>query len=190
MQITESQDKAAGEIVVLIDQVIINKGEIHPSTVIASCARLAGSFLFRTFKLPENINISPGNVVLSNEANEKGPVLMNLAAWMLSSHGININPETFHKSKMAESNINYLDTINLLQDKAAAIMENNKLTYEQMAHSCALATGFLIKECQSQLPAESGFNTAVYNFMDGTKRFPPEFDEKQKKKKSFFKFWK
>jgi hypothetical protein len=59
-----------------------------------------------------------------------------------------------------------------------------------MAYSCAMATAFIIKECQNELQAESGFHTAVFSFIEGCKTYPPEFGVSQPKKKSIFKFWK
>jgi hypothetical protein len=189
MQITKDQDKAAIEIVELIAETFGNKREIHPATAIASCARLSGSFLFRSFNFPDK-NISPGTAVLSEIANDKGPDLINILAWALSTHGIDVNSLALNSTSNAESNFSFLDTISLLQDKAAGIMENNKLNYEQIAQSCAMATAFIINECKSQLAVESGFNTAMYSFIEGAKTFPPEMTNRQKSKKSFFKFWK
>lgn len=68
------------------------------------------------------------------------------------------------------------------------IISQNNLGYEQMAYSCAMATAFNIKECRYDLPAESGFHTAVYGFIEGSKTYPPEFRISQLKKKSIFKF--
>jgi hypothetical protein len=129
-------------------------------------------------------------VVLSEEANEKGPVLINVTGWILDNLGININPEKANVASTTESNLNFLDCLNLLQNKAAAIMNKHKLDFEQMAYSCAMSTAFLIKECQNDLPVESGFNIAIYSFIEGSKTYPPELSNPDPKKKGFFSFWK
>jgi len=69
-------------------------------------------------------------------------------------------------------------------------MQQNKLDIEQMAYACAMATAFIIKECQKNLAVETGFHTAVYGFIEGSKTYPPDYGTIQHKKKSIFKFWK
>ena len=177
MDITKPQHKAAGEIVELIAEKLGENRAIHPGTAIGSCARLAGSFLFRSFNFPMK-NIAPGNVVLSEQANEKGPELINILGSTLSSLGVNIENEKFNESSKAESNLSFVDALNLLQDKATEIMNYNKLSFEQMAYSCAMATAFIIKECQHHLSVESGFTTAIYGFIEGSKTYPPELSDR------------
>jgi hypothetical protein len=52
-----------------------------------------------------------------------------------------------------------------------------------------MSTAFIIKECQQQLAVESGFNTAVFGFIEGSKTFPPPFTNETGKKKNIFKIW-
>ena len=189
MQITEQQHKAAGEIIDLIAEELGEKRAIHPGTAITSCGRLAGSFLFRSFNLPTN-NISPGTVVLSENANEKGPVLINILGWMLDNLNINIDSDKLKEFSHTESNLNFLDTLDLLQSRSISIMNQNNLSFEEMAYSCAMATAFIVKECQNDLKVEVGFNTAIYSFIEGSKTYPPEIQNTIPKKKNIFKFWK
>lgn len=189
MEITKQQHNAAKELVELIAAELGENRAIHPATAISSCALLSGSFMFRSFNLQLK-DVSPGNVVLSEEANEKWPVLMNIVRWMLDIHGIGIDDEKLNEMSAEKSNLKFLDTLNLLQSKAAAIMSENNLDFEQMAYSGAIATSFLIKECQHDLAVEIGFNTAVFGFIEGCKTYPPAFQNTAPKKKSFFKFWK
>jgi hypothetical protein len=53
-------------------------GVVDPPTVIAACARMAGTYLFRSFdlKLP---NVQPGQAVLSVEADQHSPMLVRTA---------------------------------------------------------------------------------------------------------------
>jgi len=174
MQITEQENKAANEIVELIANELGKNRAIHPGTAIASCARLCGSFMFRSFNIQLK-DITPGSAVLSEQANEKGVILFNILSWMLNNSGININKDKLSKFPEAESNLNVMDTLNLLQNKALIIMNQNKISFEEMAYACAMSTAFIIKECQQQLAVESGFNTAVFGFIEGSKTFPPPF---------------
>lgn len=189
MQITEGQNKAAGAVVELIAKEFGDNRQIHPATAIAAGARLAGSFLFRSFKfIPPNA--SPGSVVLSEEANEKGPVLINILGGVLTSFGVDPDPEKMNSPVSAESNFSFLETLQRIQDQAHVIMNQNNLNLEEMAYSCAMATAFIIKECRNDLPVESGFHTAVYGFIEGTKTLPPELNPPKPPKRSIFKFWK
>lgn len=175
MQITKAQNIAAGSIVELITAEIGTNGRLHPGTAIASGGRLAGSFMFRSFNFQLDSNITPGSAVLSEEANEKGPVLINVLGGMLDNFGISPDQEKMDAASNEKSDLSFLETLQRLQDKAQAIMKQNGLDQEQMAYCCAMATAFFIKEFQNYLPAESGFHTAVYGFIEGCKTCPPAF---------------
>ncbi len=189
MQITEQQHSAANAIIELIASDLGKKRAVHPGTAIASCARLAGSFMFRSFNHHLK-NLPPGSAILSEVANEKIPELINVMVWTLENLEVSIDTKKLENNKETESNLNFLDTLNRLQNKAATIMNQNKLNFEQMAFSCAMATAFIIKECQKDLDPERGFNTAVFSFIEGCKTYPPEINSPTGKKKGIFSFWK
>ena len=63
MNIKPEQQIAAGEIVDLIAEKIGTNRQIHSATAIAAGARLAGSFLFRSFGFKLG-DIKPGTAVL------------------------------------------------------------------------------------------------------------------------------
>ena len=121
---------------------------------------------------------------------KKGPLLVNVLAGMLIGLSINLDTNKINETEPEKSGSKFLDTLNLLQNKAVAIMNNHNLNYEQMTYTCAMATAFIVKECQHDLALESGYATAVYGFIEGCKTYPPEFSDSAAKKKSFFKFWK
>ncbi len=189
MQISKEQHRAAEEMLELIATALGKNRAVHAATAIASCARLAGSCMFRSFN-HQMTTAAAGTVVLSEVANEKVPLLINVTGYTLDNLGITIDQKDLEKSVAATSNLGFLETLTLLQHKAAAIMDKNKLDYEQMAYACALSTAFLIKECERDLPAPAGFNTAIYGFIEGSKTYPPEFADTVPKKKSIFTFWK
>ncbi len=172
MNFTKAHDMAAGEIVELILDKLGENRQIHPSAAISAAARLAGSFYFRSFNVDLN-NQKPGSAVLSEQANEKGPLLLNVLSLSLSSFGIKLDKNSIRTSSKVESDLSFLDSLTIFQEKAHEIMNRNELTLEQMAHACAMATAFIIKECESDLSVESGFKTAVYAFIEGIKTCPP-----------------
>lgn len=189
MQITEQHHNAANDIIELIAAKLGKDRLLHPGTSIASCARLSGSFLFRSFAFSLE-DCQPGNVILSEEANEKGPILVNLTEWVLANLEITIDGEAFQESTKAESNLDFLESLNVLQNEALKIQQQYNLDFEQMAYSCAIATALLIKECQQELDPIAGFHTAIYSYIEGTKTCPPNFTDLNTKRKSIFSFWK
>ncbi len=64
-------------------------GGVHPPTVITACARMAGTYLFRSFGLTL-VGVQPGQPVLSVEANEHSPVLLRTTAGILATLGVTI----------------------------------------------------------------------------------------------------
>ena len=65
---------------------------IHAETAVAGAARMAGTFLFRSFGFPLQ-DIQPGQVVLSDQANAQGPVLLEILGSVLSQIGIVLDEE-------------------------------------------------------------------------------------------------
>jgi len=175
MNITENQSKAAGDVVELIANKLGNNRLIHSATAISACARLSGSMLFRSFEFP-NIEAEPGNVILSEEANNKGPVLINILGGMIESTGNKIDKNKLQTSNKVESNIDFLKTLDLLQSSAVEVKEKYKLSFEDFSYSCAMATAFIITQCKNDVSIESGFNTAIYGFIEGSKTMPPKIE--------------
>ena len=180
MEITNNQNQAVNDIVEMVVSVIGNGSrEIDTTEAISSTARLAGSFLFRSFNFKIN-DAKPGTAMLSEEANTKGPLLVNITQGILQNFGIQIDNSKMSNgnSKTAESN--FVDVINKVQNPALEIMKRNGLNYEQMAQSGAIATAFIIQQSGNISP-EEGFGIAIYHYIEGTKTFPPEFSYETKK---------
>lgn len=174
MGITENQNKAVNDIVEMIVN-IVGKGsrEIDTTEAISSTARLAGSFFFRSFEFEIN-DAKPGTVMLSEEANTKGPQLVNITQAVLQNFGIQIDNSKMSNGNQKQAESNLLDVLGEIQNPALEIMKANELTYEQMAQSSAIATAFIIQQSNNITP-EEGFGTAIYHYIEGTKTYPPEF---------------
>lgn len=195
MQITQAQNKAVGEFVDLIASKAGNSGRaVHPETAISSAARVAGSLLLRSFNLRIE-SASPGTVVLSNEANEKGPQLINIMAAFLSSAGVPLDQALMggeQAQRGAEPQLSTLQALSLLQADALKIANSNKLSLEEAAQSAALATAFIVKECVRNLRAETGFNVAAFGFIEGSKTVPPPISKDTatpSRGKPWYKLW-
>ena len=90
MNITPEQNKAVGEFVELIAAKIADGRAVHSETAIAVCARLSGSLLLRSFNF-ELEAWEPGAALLSEEANQKGPELINTMLGFLLVAGLQIS---------------------------------------------------------------------------------------------------
>lgn len=180
MEITDNQNKAVDNIVEMIVSVIGNGSrEIDTTEAISSTARLAGSFLFRSFEFKVN-DAKPGTVMLSEEANTKGPQLVNITHAVLNNMGVQIDNNKMSNSNQQQADSNFVDVIEKIQSPALEIMKKNDLNFEQMAQSAAIATAFIIQQ-SSNIAPEQGFGTAIYHYIEGTKTFPPEFGNKTDK---------
>ncbi len=191
MHISESQHKAAGQLVELIADRVGSGRAVHPETAIASAARLAGSLLLRSFNL--NIQaVEPGTVVLSNEANEEGPHLVSIMSAMLQHFGLSMDSEKLRQLKRgAAPELSVVQSLSLLQEEAMGIARENGLELKEAAQAAAMATAFIVKECARDIGVETSFNAAAYSFIEGCKTVPPHVGPKSKSgdKKPWYKFW-
>jgi hypothetical protein len=175
MEITKNQNIAVDDIIEMVVYVMGNGSrEIDTTDAISSTARLAGSFLFRSFGFQLN-DAKPGDVMLSEEANIKGPQLVNITHAVLLNYGIQIDSEKMDDASQKKASREFVEAIELIQNPALAIMKKNELSYEQMAQSAAIATAFIIQQSKNTTP-EEGFRTAIYHYIEGTKTNPPDFD--------------
>lgn len=194
MQISAEQNKTAGEFVDLVASKLGSGRAVHAETAIASMARLAGSLLFRSF----NLNNSPkqaGTVVLSNEANEQGPQLIDIMSAMLQRFEVSLNEQKLggnSQDRGGALELSVLESLSLLQEDAIRISSSNGLGFKEAAQAAAIATAFVVKECAGNLGAEVGFNIAAYSFIEGCKTVPPAIGEKPTQtvgKKPWYKLW-
>lgn len=175
MEITKNQNEAVNDIVEMVVDVIGNGSrELNTTEAISSTARLAGSFLFRSFDF-KIADAKPGTVMLSEEANVKGPQLVNITHAVLQNFGIQIDNNKMSNRSQKHAESNFVDVIGKVQTPALAIMKKRELSFEQMAQSAAIATAFIIQQSDNITP-EEGFGIAIYHYIEGSKTNPPDFN--------------
>ncbi len=105
---------------------IIGKGsrEIDTTEAISCTARLAGSFLFRSFEFKIN-DAKAGTIMLSEQANTKGPQLVNITHSVLQNFGIQIDNNKMSNGNKKQALSNFVDVIGKVQK---AQLENDQLT--------------------------------------------------------------
>ena len=168
---------AAGEMLEVFAARLGQNGTLHSETVIAAAARMAGTMLFRSFRF-DTSKMLPGAAVLSNEANEKGPELLNIVGGMLQKYGL--QPDKEKLSRVNERGeppmLTVLEMQEALEDDLSDVRAKYGLSFEDGARSCALATARLIREGAPEIGLEVGFHIAAYGFIEGCKTVPRNFD--------------
>lgn len=169
----EQQIEAAREFVnATIDALKTDQG-VHAETAVAGAARMAGTFMFRSFGFAIQ-GIQPGQVVLSDIANEQGPVLIEILGTMLSQAGVPLEAEDFGSAIDAENepHLGFLETQRQLEPRYADIKEHYGLSFQEAADACAVAAAMLIQMSSTVLDPNVAFNIAVTGFVEGTKTAP------------------
>ena len=148
-------------------------GGVHPPTVISACARMAGTYLFRSFGL-KLAGVQPGQAVLSTEADEHSPMLLQTAAGILGNLGITIAaaPTVPPGSGASRPLQDFLTTQRLLEPKLAPIQAKYGLTPRQSAQSAAIATAILIHHFAKHVDPNVAFGLAALGFIEGCKTAP------------------
>lgn len=173
--LSQAQIQAATEFGTAAMQAFDQGGTFPAEAVIGSVARMAGGFLFRSFGFPLT-GVKPGSVVLSEQANQEGPRLIQILAGVLHGLGVKLD-----RSKLAASQGTakgqkepFLHTQELLGTRFAAIRDKYGLSDSEAADAAAAAAAGLIKNCSTLLDPHVGFGLAVYGFIEGSKTAPGE----------------
>jgi hypothetical protein len=148
-------------------------GGVHPPTVVAACARMAGTYLFRSFEL-KLVGVQPGQAVFSVEANVHSPMLLRTAAGILANLGITIAsaPKAELINEKTKPMHEFLQTQRLMEPLFAPIQIKYGLTTRQAAQAAAIATAILIHHFVKHLEPNTGFGLAAFAFIEGSKTAP------------------
>jgi hypothetical protein len=171
--LTKQQLDAAQEFATASVATLRSADGIHPGTVVAATARMAGTYLFRSFQL-HLPGAEPGQAVLSEKANTQGPDLIETAARLLARIGIPIDASRAGNAvpEKDQPTLAFLESQRLLEPAYAPIRARFSLSNEQAAHAVATATSLLIRHCARALDPSVAFSIAAYGFVEGTKTAP------------------
>ena len=170
---SQYQIQAAQEFAnITIDTLTDEKG-VHAETAIAGVARMAGTFLFRSFDLKIE-GIKPGQVVLSENANEQGPRLIQILSAVLTQVGIELKNELLSESPNSENQpaLTFLDTQELLEPRYQEKRSDFGLSLHEAAESAAIAAALLIHHFSKVIDPNIAVGIAVYGFVEGSKTAP------------------
>jgi hypothetical protein len=146
---------------------------IHPGTVIAATARMAGTYFFRSFRLSLP-GVLPGQVVLSDKANSLGPTLIETTGRLLGRMGITLDPSQacIPVQSKDQPTLGFLETQRILELEFLTIRIRFGFNDEETAYAVAAATSLLIRHCAKALDPHVGFSIAALGFVEGTKTAP------------------
>lgn len=151
-------------------------GRLQAESVVAAMARMAGTYYFRSFGYAA-MQLQPGQAVLSQEASEKGPELMNLTHAVLSNLGVKIDDDGVRRGFQQPDDrhvpvMDFASTQPRLEAAFAPIKAQYELSNVEAGKAAACATALLIYNCRDVLAPTIAFGIAVYGFVEGTKTTP------------------
>jgi hypothetical protein len=169
--LTPQQIEAAQEFARTTLEMLKTERGLHAETSIAGTARMAGTFLFRSFKFPLK-DIKAGQPVLSDQANEHGPRLIGILAAVLENAGVKLDNQKPQVSSNNQPLLGFLETQKRLEPKYSTIQRRLGLSLQESADSAAVATALLIQQSAQVLDLNIAFSIAVYGFIEGSKTVP------------------
>ena len=173
MGLSQAQLNAATEFGTTAMQTFDRGGTFPAETVIGSVARMAGSFLLRSFGLALT-GIQPGSVVLSEQANQQGPRLIQVLSAVLQGIGVKLDKARLsdHSTAAGHLQVSFLETQKALELQFTGIRNKYGLSDAEAADAVVVATAVLIKNCAGSLDPHAGFGLAVYGLIEGSKTAP------------------
>src|SRR6218665_986720 len=154
---SDAQISAATAIAGLVD----TEFQASALTRVQCCARMAGTFLFRSYSHALNPQ-APGTVLRTPVAGQSGPALVGLLDATLTRLGITVDSSRVNMEKLkdGEDEIGFLSAQKALEPLLTPIKQKHELSYEQAAQACAVATALLIKKEEKNLDVETAVSRA------------------------------
>ena len=188
---TPHQLAAANAYVDIVVREFRTDAGVHAETAIAAAARMAGTFLFRSFNFPLK-DVNPGSPVLSDAANDHGPLLVQTLGAGLDNLKVTLDRSRLQSGVSAENepHVSVIETQSRIESQFRSVSARFLLSAEDSAHACALAAARLIQLSSGALDPHVGFSVAAYGFVEGSKTAPIAIAEEKERDKPWYKFWK
>jgi hypothetical protein len=139
----KNRAEAATEVLKLFDRDFRTPQGVHPGTVLAAAAWLAGTSLYRSFRYTQTSE--PGTVMLSEKANQEFPKLLDLFTYYMVKGGTQIKPEHFilDTPDALKPQKTILEIQETHQDEYNTIMKKHNLDYLDGARAGIIACAML-----------------------------------------------
>jgi hypothetical protein len=175
VETTKKRQAAAIGVLGLFQEHLPTTFENHPGTSLSAAAWLAGTSLYRSFGYQHNI--APGTVILSDIANEKGPILTGTFIYFLNKEGIKLEQSEvilkFTEEQKPRKNI--LEIQEKCQDSYNEIMRKNGFDYLEAAKVGAIVCAMMVNyHCirRHDLEPKLAVGLVLMGFVEGTKTCP------------------
>lgn len=173
------RQEAAKEVLALLERYFEAAASPHPETVLFAAAALAGTSLYRSLKIEEELQ--PGVVVLSDKVNEEWPKLMRTFVYLLEKFGIRVKVEEANFEIAAEhrSQQSLRQIQEALQTPYNAIMSAHGFDYGEGARTGAVLCALLVRTyCGTHKLLEPGLAASIVamGFVEGAKTVPAPLD--------------
>jgi hypothetical protein len=177
MEKKTGMDAAAKEIYTLLVSKLQKDASVHIGTLVSAAARLAGASLYRSFNF-EDDKVPPGTVVLSEEANQEWPKLMNMLLATLKANGMQVDQAKFvmQTPEQHKPNKPILEMQAELQGPFNQILGKNRLDYRQGAYAAANACAIAILKSRLLVDPQITCGLAALGFVEGSKTAPLPLD--------------
>jgi hypothetical protein len=151
-------------------------GKPHAGTVLAVPARLAGSSLYRSLNYKKDI--TPGVVVLSEEANEAWPQLMNLFAFYCKQNKIDVmsKPLVTKFPEQDRPRVEVEDVLAEYQDQYHEIMQRYGLDYLNGARAGMIVCAMVFRHActvAKDIDPDVAAGIVAMGIVEGAKTAPP-----------------
>jgi hypothetical protein len=174
----------------ILDRLADERG-VHAETAVSAAARMAGTFLLRSFDLPI-ATLEPGAPVLSDPVNDEGPALVEILVLALEQMKIPIDRARASAANQGGfARLTVLQVQERLEASLTAIVKTHGLDYRGAARATAFAAAFLVEDTKDVLDPSKAFGIATYGFVEGAKTIPQRLPDGAAlvKKKPWYKLW-
>jgi hypothetical protein len=173
-------DAAAKETYALLISKLQKDASVHVGTLVSAAARLAGGNLYRSFNFKDG-EISPGTVVLSEEANQEWPKLMYILLATLKANGVEVDEAklVMDTPKQHAPQKETLEMQAELQEPFNQILHKHGLDNWQGAIAGANACAFTILKSRLLVDPHITCGLAALGFVEGSKTAPLPLDPEQ-----------
>lgn len=163
-------------------------GKPHAGTVLSVAGRMAGTSLFRSIHKKD---FEPGVVVLSEEANQEYPQLLNLFAYYVKQNGLDImsRPLVTEFPEGDKPRMGLAEIQAEYQDQYNAIMKKHGLDYLDGARAGMIVCSMVFQyHCMKvkDIDPYVGAGIIAMGVVEGAKTAPPSLGTKPAKKERRF----
>jgi hypothetical protein len=156
----------------ILSKLATEKG-IHAETAVSAAARMAGTLLLRSCRLPV-ANFKPGSPIFSDQVDELGPRVLESVDKALALLKIPIDTK---KVKYDISNANQplmklLEMQSLLDPSFRMILQKHGLSDEEGAHAAAISAAVIIEKTKGVLNPYTAYAIVVEGLVAGSKTVP------------------